>query len=102
MVILTSTNFSAEVLAAVGLVLVDFWAPWCGPCRMMEEVLGEVGDLGEEIKIAKVNVDEEAELAREYGIMSIPTLIFFQEGKEVKRLVGVRGKEELIGLIRQI
>ena len=105
MITLTEKNFAAEVLATKKLVLVDFWAPWCGPCRLMGEILGEMGKMGEvreKIKIGKVNVDENPSVAAKYGIMSIPTLIFFKNGKEIKRMVGVRGKEELVKLVKLV
>jgi thioredoxin 1 len=96
----TKNNFSAEVLNSPIPVLVDFWAPWCMPCRMMAPVLEELGaDMGEKLKIVKVNT-EEAEnqsLAAEYQIQSIPNMKLFKGGKVVKEFVGLRNKESLKG-----
>lgn len=96
----TKNNFSAEVLNSPIPVLVDFWAPWCMPCRMMAPILEELGaDMGEKLKIVKVNT-EEAEnqsLAAEYQIQSIPNMKLFKGGKVVKEFVGLRNKESLKG-----
>ena len=95
---LTKENFEQEVLQAKEPVLVDFWASWCGPCQMVgpvvEEVAGEVTDA----KICKVNVDEQPELARQFRVMSIPTLMVFKNGQTVKREVGAKSKAELLHL----
>ena len=79
-----------------GIVLVDFFATWCGPCKMQSPILEEIKEDRSEIKIMKVDVDQETELAREYGVMSIPTLILFKDGKEVAKNVGFMPKEVLI------
>ena len=96
---LTKENFEQEVLQAKEPVLVDFWASWCGPCQMVgpvvEEVAGEVTDA----KICKVNVDEQPELARQFRVMSIPTLMVFKNGQTVKREVGAKSKAELLDML---
>lgn len=90
----TDDNFDAEVLKAETPVLVDFWAPWCGPCRMMEPVLEELaGDWAGKIKICKLNVDENPSRAQDFEIQSIPTAILFKGGEIQKRLVGARAKK---------
>lgn len=92
---LTKNNFEEEVLNSEGLVLVDFWAGWCGPCKMLAPVLEEIAEENKDIKVGKVNVDEEMELAQRFNIMSIPNLILFKDGKPVNQQVGFRGKEEI-------
>ena len=94
---LNSENFKKEVLNSEQPVLVDFYADWCGPCKMMSPVVEELArELQGKAKVGKINVDENQDLAMEYNVMSIPTLIIFKEGKEFKRFVGVRNKNELL------
>lgn len=93
---LTTLNFEEEVLKSNKPVLVDFWATWCGPCRMIAPIVEEIANEYENIKVGKINVDEQEKLAIQYGIMSIPTLILFKDGKEVKRILGYREKSQLI------
>lgn len=96
---LTRDNFEKEVLENKGTVLVDFWAPWCMPCRMLSPVVDAVSEEGTDAKIAKVNVDEQESLAARYDVMSIPTLIVFKDGKEVTRSVGVIPKKEIVKML---
>ena len=92
---LNNSNFKSEVIESKGLVLVDFWADWCGPCKMLAPILEELS--GEtEAKICKVNVDESGDLAGDYGIRSIPTMIVFKDGVKVDQIVGLRQKSELL------
>lgn len=91
-----SANFQKDVLSSDKPVLVDFWAEWCGPCRTLGPILDEVAsEIGEKATIVKVNVDENGELAQQYGIRGIPTMIFFKNGEAAKTLVGVQPKEEI-------
>ena len=97
--VITNNNFEAEVLQSDKPVLVDFWASWCGPCRMLAPVIDEIEAEHPEIKVGKVNVDDEGALAAQFGIMSIPTLLVFQNGKVVNSSVGVRPKEQILAML---
>ena len=92
---LTKENFQAEITKSDKPVLVDFWAVWCGPCQMMAPILHELEAEMPDVQIGKVNVDEQMDLARQFRVVSIPTLIIFKNGQEDQRMVGVTSKEEL-------
>lgn len=97
----TDQTFAADVEGG-GLVLVDFWAPWCGPCRMIAPVLAELSiELGDELTIAKLNVDDNPEMSRKYGVMSIPTMILFKDGEPVDKIIGFVPKDELKSVIQR-
>ena len=91
----TTDNFEQEVMQSDKPVLIDFWAAWCGPCMMLGPVVEELAGEVDDVKICKVNVDEQMDLARQFRVVSIPTLIIFKNGQEVQRMVGVTSKEEL-------
>ncbi len=91
----TTANFDKEVIQSSGKVLVDFWAPWCGPCKMQTPILEKLAAGGINTKIMKLNTDENTEIAQKFGIVSIPTLILFENGKEVGRFVGVQPENVL-------
>ena len=94
---LSEATFAEEVNAATEAVLVDFWAEWCGPCKMIAPILDELAsEQAGKLKIAKVDVDDNQGLARQYGVQSIPTMIVFKDGAEVHRMVGARGKAQLL------
>ena len=101
-VTLTKNNFKNEVLASSKPVLIDFWAPWCGPCRMLAPVMDEIaGELADQVKIGKVNVDEERELASEFGVMSIPMLAVVKDGRLTATAVGAQPKRAILKLLEE-
>ena len=97
---ITSENFAEEVLNSEKPVLVDFWATWCGPCRMLGPVIEEIAEERTDIKVCKINVDEEKKLAMKYRVMSIPTVLVFKNGQVVKQSVGAVPKEDLLELLK--
>lgn len=98
---LTSENFENEVMKAKVPVLIDFWAPWCGPCKMMGPIVEEISkELGETVKVGKINIDEEEKIATSFHVMSIPTFIVVKEGKVAAQSVGVQPKENIIKMVK--
>ena len=96
---ITKENFAQEVLQSEKPVLLDFWASWCGPCRMLSPIVDEVAEERGDVNVGKVNVDEQPELAGEFGVMSIPTLLVFEQGKLVRQAVGARPKASVLDLL---
>lgn len=96
---ITNKNFEQEVLESKKTVLIDFYADWCGPCKMLSPIIEEIAQEHEEIRVVKINVDEEQELAMKYEIMSIPTLIVIKDGVEKNRKIGLASKSEIISII---
>lgn len=98
---LSSNNFKEFI--SKGTAIVDFWAPWCGPCKMMAPIFEEISkELKDKIKFGKVNVDDEPELAQEFDVMSIPTLIIFKNGEQLDRLIGLMDKKEILEKIDEL
>ncbi|HWR23466.1 MAG TPA: thioredoxin [Feifaniaceae bacterium] len=100
--VITQDNFKKEVLESETPVLVDFWASWCGPCRMLSPLVDQIAEEKEgALKVAKINVDDEPQLAAEFGVMSIPTLMLFRDGRPVSKSVGVRPKQAILGMLEE-
>ena len=97
---ITKENFNEEVLNSKGLVLVDFWATWCGPCRALGPILEDFANEYTNVKVGKINVDEQPKLASQFRVMSIPTLLLFKDGEVVKKSVGLLSKDELVELTK--
>ena len=100
-VYLSDESFESDVLQADHPVLVDYWAEWCGPCKMIAPILEELAGEQDKLKIAKLNVDDAPEVARRFQVMSIPTLIVFEDGKPAKTLVGAKGKDKLLAELNE-
>ena len=96
---ITKNNFQSEVMSSDKTVLLDFWALWCGPCRMVVPIVEEIAGERPDIKVGKINVDEEPELAGQFRVMSIPTLVVMKDGKVVNQAVGARSKSAILGML---
>jgi thioredoxin 1 len=101
-IIITDQNFDAEVVKSAMPVLVDFWAPWCGPCKIVSPTVEELAtEYTGKVKVGKMNVDENPETAGQFGVMSIPTLMVFKSGQPIKTMVGAQGKEAIVKMIQE-
>jgi len=100
-VTVTKDNYKSDIVTSEKTVLLDFWAPWCGPCRMVSPLVDQIADEYPEYLVGKVNVDEQPELAQEFGVMSIPMLVVMKDGKIVNKAVGARPKEDILSLLEQ-
>ena len=97
---ITKENYEDQVIKSEKPVLLDFWAPWCGPCRMVSPIVDEIADELSDVKVGKVNVDEQPELAAKFNVMSIPTLVVMKDGKIAASVVGARPKQDIIALLK--
>lgn len=95
----TGNNFESDIIKSEKTVLLDFWASWCGPCRMLSPTVDEIADENPQILVGKINVDEEPELAQAFGVVSIPMLVVMKDGKIVNQSVGVRPKEQILDML---
>ena len=96
---INENNFHSEVINSEKKVLLDFWAPWCGPCRMVVPIVEEIAEERSDIKVVKINVDENPELASRFGVMSIPTLMVMENGQVLKKAMGARPKQAILGML---
>jgi len=96
---ITMENYEAEVLQSDKPVILDFWASWCGPCQMLSPIVDSISEENSEIKVAKINVDDQPDLARRFRIMSIPTLVIMKNSEEVNRLIGLVSKQEILQML---